>query len=419
VAPYTVDGATLHLWHLNEGVVPCVDSVSTGTNLTSRVNGATITNTSFASFGTALSTIDGGQNGTSSFNRDASLSPRTLSSGTSDNVVMEYANSTNGAFTFEAIVRVNFNPALDMGSGGTGRNSGMQIISGEGDVSGERLFQWRLDPVGFAAGVPSDTNVCRLEFINLFQEVAIQNIAVSIPTNGPNAIASNKWFHVAVAYNGNENTSNNVSFYWTLLDTNQTVANLIGTDSMANDLATGVACDFVVGNEGRSTGGASDNWIGLIDEVRMSSVARGPFDFLFAGDADHDGLPDPWEIQYFTNITAYGAADDPDNDTYSNLQEFQAGSNPMLASSIPNDADGDGLPDDWEMAYFGSLSQGPSDDTDGDGFNNLAELQAGTNPSNAVSNPNDLDADGLPDAWEMQYFGSLALGGNNDPDADG
>jgi hypothetical protein len=51
------------------------------------------------------------------------------------------------------------------------------------------------------------------------------------------------------------------------------------------------------------------------------------------------------------------------------------------------DTDGDGLPDSWEMQYFGNLAQGPNDDPDGDGFTNLQEYQAGTNPTDGNSFP--------------------------------
>jgi|GEM_PF-424045 len=47
----------------------------------------------------------------------------------------------------------------------------------------------------------------------------------------------------------------------------------------------------------------------------------------------------------------------------------------------PNvDSDGDGLPDDWENFYFGSLASDATNDADGDGVNNLAEYRAGTIP---------------------------------------
>jgi subtilisin-like proprotein convertase family protein len=45
------------------------------------------------------------------------------------------------------------------------------------------------------------------------------------------------------------------------------------------------------------------------------------------------------------------------------------------------DADRDGLDDRWEMQYFGSLSSGPRDDPDGDGYSNALEQLLGTDPT--------------------------------------
>ena len=49
------------------------------------------------------------------------------------------------------------------------------------------------------------------------------------------------------------------------------------------------------------------------------------------------------------------------------------------------DSDGDGLDDDWEMAYFGNLSREGSGDFDGDGLSDRAEFLAGTDPTNSGS----------------------------------
>lgn len=52
------------------------------------------------------------------------------------------------------------------------------------------------------------------------------------------------------------------------------------------------------------------------------------------------------------------------------------------------DSDGDGLPDTWETANFGNLTQRATGDFDGDGINNIDEYQDGTNPaSNAAYRP--------------------------------
>ena len=50
-----------------------------------------------------------------------------------------------------------------------------------------------------------------------------------------------------------------------------------------------------------------------------------------------------------------------------------------------SDTDGDGLDDEWETSYFGSLLQSGNGDPDGDGFSNLQERIAGTNPANPAS----------------------------------
>ena len=50
-------------------------------------------------------------------------------------------------------------------------------------------------------------------------------------------------------------------------------------------------------------------------------------------DSDGDGLPDAWEMQYFGTL-AYGANDDPDHDGLSNYQEYIAGTNPNDANSV-------------------------------------------------------------------------------------
>ncbi|MEO5712742.1 MAG: polysaccharide lyase family protein [Luteolibacter sp.] len=52
---------------------------------------------------------------------------------------------------------------------------------------------------------------------------------------------------------------------------------------------------------------------------------------------------------------------------------------------IIDDSDEDGLPDSWEMQYFGDLASGPAVDPDGDGQNNSVELLTGTNPASGAS----------------------------------
>src|SRR5690606_8363945 len=119
-----------------------------------------------------------------------------------------------------------------------------------------------------------------------------------------------------------------------------------------------------------------------------------PADFLVspvAGDSDNDGLPDWWEILHFRSnpeetdeeiLAKYTGASDADGDSYDNATEYAAGSDPTDPDSVPGDIDADGLDDDWELAYFGGLSQGPNDDPDGDYATNLMEFGEGSDPTN-------------------------------------
>src|SRR3989338_7135775 len=69
----------------------------------------------------------------------------------------------------------------------------------------------------------------------------------------------------------------------------------------------------------------------------------------------------------------------------------------QVVQGQPTDTDLAGLPDNWEIQYFGNItSKGASGDPDGDGLNNLAEYQHNTKPNNP-----DCDSDGITDGDEV------------------
>ncbi|RYD34754.1 MAG: hypothetical protein EOP85_19560, partial [Verrucomicrobiaceae bacterium] len=159
-------------------------------------------------------------------------------------------------------------------------------------------------------------------------------------------------------------------------------------------------------------------WNGILStRERESYHAAGP-DVADLADTDNDGLPDVWELRHFHDLDET-ASSDPDMDGIPNSEELAAGSNPDLAASTPSDRDADGLADSWELRYFSSLSALPSADPDGDGENNLMEQSNGSAPVHKASNSADIDADALPDSWELQHFSTLAHNGGSDPDGDG
>ncbi|GAB1270334.1 hypothetical protein NBRC116493_35880 [Aurantivibrio infirmus] len=129
-------------------------------------------------------------------------------------------------------------------------------------------------------------------------------------------------------------------------------------------------------------------------------------------DVDEDGLSDNWELEFFGNLSQL-AESDFDEDGISNLQEFDLELNPTDGNP---DSDADGLTDAWEAQYFGTLVFDGSGDFDGDGINNRFEFELSLNPATVTINS---DGDTLPDFWELRYFGSFAQQGGGDFDQDG
>lgn len=92
----------------------------------------------------------------------------------------------------------------------------------------------------------------------------------------------------------------------------ETLIKLNGSNSLPADfLATNG--DFALGNDARSALGENEGFPGLLDEVRISSVARAPTDFLFravklAGASGSDGnLPEnTLDANFGTRWSAFG-----------------------------------------------------------------------------------------------------------------
>lgn len=113
-------------------------------------------------------------------------------------------------------------------------------------------------------------------------------------------------------------------------------------------------------------------------------------------DSDGNGLPDLWQMIYFGH-TGVDPNADPDGDGLSNLQEYRYHTNPLKA-----DTDGDGLPDGWEVAH--GLDPQFNDanlDYDNAGLSNLQKYLYGLDPFVVDSN-----GDGLPDSFEEEYLGT-------------
>lgn len=126
------------------------------------------------------------------------------------------------------------------------------------------------------------------------------------------------------------------------------------------------------------------------------------------GDQDGDELLDYWEELHFGSVTAQNGSGNPDGDMATNLQEYLADTDPNVAQT---DWDNDGFLDSDEWTWFGTYSQTPQTDFDGDSLINSIEIAIGSNMSDPDSND-----DGVKDG--IAYMMGLSVTGT-DSDGDG
>ncbi len=148
---------------------------------------------------------------------------------------------------------------------------------------------------------------------------------------------------------------------------------------------------------GTTSGSPTNDFIGFQrpldgtdDGVQAQAFDIGAYEYKELDDADGDGLPTYWEIQYGLNPASTndpdGAGSDLEPDLLTNLEEYQRGTDPSNA-----DTDGDGIIDGDEVfgryptPGTGIITDPTSADSDGDGFDDKYELDNDSNPTNASS----------------------------------
>lgn len=412
-SPYMPDANTLHLYHLDElagsssaanaagGAAACVVDMNPAL-ATPPVSTAVLGAAGYSGFGNAadftnrtdhLLGYDG--NGSGTYQGETSTG-----AASPDRIPLSTLNIGGASpFTLEALVF----PTSGDGS--------REIIATDSTAS-TRGFQFRLQPGG-STGQQLSFNLIGISKL----------VTMDLPDSGPHAFALNKWFHAAFSYDGNT-----ARFFWTRLDVAPAAAQQIG-GNLPFALTGGGSIEgpLTFANEGRGVAGEGIN--GRIDEIRISNIARASGEFIFGGnrDTDNDGLADAWEIANFREfpaetdaeiLTKFSGTDDPDLDGFDNEAEEGAGTDPNDVTHTPIDRDKDGLPDSWEIAIFNTLAFGPTDDPDNDGESITTELSNGSAANNRASDSTDTDADGLPDAWEMNCFATLSHNAGADPDGD-
>jgi len=246
--PYKADANTLHLWHIDEADPGTAQPAAgvTGSFILIPTNGAVLGAASYAGFGTAGDTSAAVTNGFQG-----------------SSVPVASVTGADGAFTFEALIRVANVASIQ------------QILAMDNSgLNTQRPFQFRIDADTPSGGSATGT----LRFINIGGASGIQTIITPLPIEGDHAFVPDQWFHAAVTYNGSENTQDNIKLYWTRMDARPYQANEIASTNMVNDL-TGVSTILGVGNEYRGT--PDNNLNGQIDEVRISNIARDPDRMMF------------------------------------------------------------------------------------------------------------------------------------------
>jgi len=233
---------------------------------------------------------------------------------------------------------------------------------------------------------------------------------------GPADISSRLQFRVFAQRGAN---SNSWSVSFTI--TNQTSNTLVLARTFNNCTARG-PLDNGTAKWTDSSGVTNQVTINVHQGVRLfitTNALENLPAFAHAKDSDNDGMPDVWEDAHgFNKFSAADATLHADGDGLNNRDEYLAGtnphladtdgdgisdaleransSNPLLAASRPpftgetlpsgQDLDGNGLPDAWEIRYR-AFDLPPAGDVDGDGASNALEAKWGTNPFDANSVP--------------------------------
>ncbi len=264
--PYAPDADTLYLFHFDEaaggtltansgskgGVAYSVNEVSasatppTVTTMLGAAGYSTNSPTSI-SFGNCMTNPTTGYLFGYDYNNSGAYQGD-VNSGTqsADRLSLTNLNIGNGGqtpFTLEALIR----PVS---------TSGLQeiICTDNSQATALRGFQFRI-------------NGGLLQF-QLNGGTAPQALSGTIPTTGSNAFVAGTWYHVAFTYDGTTGR-----LYWSKLNQSSTAANLLISAALTIDSSHGaIQGPLTIGNE--NSGPAGERFLGSIDEVRVSSVAR-------------------------------------------------------------------------------------------------------------------------------------------------
>ena len=258
-APYAADSGTIALFHFDE----VAGSSDPGNPIVNHGNGGTSLNLTNTGGPDGRDNTGGGGYGApghiglgsafdvlASGNGNYYTTKNTAGGGLLTAAVPQSAlQGADGAFTYEAIVKLSdISPEQN-------------IIAHDGP-NGSRGFLFRV-----TGGK-----------VSLYTGVGELTALIPTAADDDHAFMAGEWFHVAVAYTGEAGAADNLKFYWTALDSDATEANLIGSGLLTGDLVASVSNPLGIGTTTRD---AFRFGSGIVDEVRISSIARGADEFMF------------------------------------------------------------------------------------------------------------------------------------------
>lgn len=120
-----------------------------------------------------------------------------------------------------------------------------------------------------------------------------------------------------------------------------------------------------------------------------STTAASAFDDFYVGfenplfaDANNDGIDDAWEALYGLSLETNNRDRVLVGGTVPVIQAYLNGIDPRGSGGATADTDFNGLPDGWEMTYFGQVGADPNADPNGNGLTNIQDYRLGLNPVN-------------------------------------
>lgn len=263
--------------------------------------------------------------------------------------------------------------------------------------------------------------------------------------------------------------STNASWLWMYSDTGILtgkpteegifIVQVTATDGEGNDVSTQFTLTVELDTDGDGLVNSidpdddDDGWLDTSDDFPLDPAEFIDTDGDGIGnnadtDDDNDGVPDIDDIDPLDPLIGLldsdgdGIADvedeDDDDDGWFDIIETLAGTDTLDNSSMPSDADSDGIPDfmdpdfltttlyNNETVYTNStvnnteyvntteyhnntvnITSGASDaDSDGDGWKDIVEILVGTDPANAADMPSDADGDGIADFMDSDFYES-------------